>query len=723
MLKRSIHTLRESPGFSHKRSHNLSTVISTAMENPLKEKLDKTIYSPSAKEKRSCFNNLKLFLAALSFLYFAKALTGSYMKSTITQLERRFDLPSSLVGIVDGSFEIGNLLVISFVSYFGAKFHRPKLIAFGSLTMGLGTLFIAMPHFFMGRYNYETALKFSSNSTTGASQCSNDSRSTESVPLPGCEKEGGSPMWVFLFLGNTLRGIGEAPTGPLGISYLDDHAIEENASFYIGILHTITLVGPVFGFLLGSYCAKLFVDIGFADLGRVTITPKDARWVGAWWLGFLISGGVAILAATPLLFFPRSLTKELRKNEPSNTCEKMEFIKEDQNEVAGNDANPPVTTTSNNKCKQGFTSSIKSLITNRIFVLYLLSMVLQINSIVGLITFKAKFIEQHYGQSSSKSNFIIGLINIPAVCLGIFFGGLVMKRFKMNIIQAVKMSICCNTLGWLLSLTYFGMGCDNSHVAGLTVSYEGKPHISFEGDGLYQDCNIGCSCSQTQWEPICAGNEMTYVTPCLAGCKTSSGVGKNTKFHNCSCISALMATNSSARLGQCPKSADCEKYFFYYMAFSVLSAFSSSFGSVPGYMLLLRCTEPELKPLAIGMQILIVRLLAGIPAPVYFGALIDRTCLKWGAKKCGGRGACRMYDSVAFRNIFLGLQVALRGFGIILFFGILALVKKRFQAKDQHTAPKCNTEVMPFQDKGSGPGNGDLPAKVDISDTEKESHF
>lgn len=39
----------------------------------------------------------------------------------------------------------------------------------------------------------------------------------------------------------------------------------------------------------------------------------------------------------------------------------------------------------------------------------------------------------------------------------------------------------------------------------------------------------------------------------------------------------------------------------------------------------------------------------GIPAPVYFGALIDSTCLKWSVKKCGGRGACRIYDSDMYR--------------------------------------------------------------------------
>ena len=50
---------------------------------------------------------LEMFLGALSFAYFSKSLSGSYMKSTITQLERRFDIPSYLIGVIDGSFEVG----------------------------------------------------------------------------------------------------------------------------------------------------------------------------------------------------------------------------------------------------------------------------------------------------------------------------------------------------------------------------------------------------------------------------------------------------------------------------------------------------------------------------------------------------------------------------------------------------------------------------------------
>lgn len=45
---------------------------------------------------------------------------------------------------------LGNLFVIVFVSYFGAKLHRPKLIGIGCFIMGLGSILTALPHFFMG---------------------------------------------------------------------------------------------------------------------------------------------------------------------------------------------------------------------------------------------------------------------------------------------------------------------------------------------------------------------------------------------------------------------------------------------------------------------------------------------------------------------------------------------------------------------------------------------
>jgi len=49
-----------------------------------------------------------------------------------------------------------------------------------------------------------------------------------------CVRDPGSYMWIYVLLGNALRGVGETPVTPLGISYIDDYAKAENSPFYIG---------------------------------------------------------------------------------------------------------------------------------------------------------------------------------------------------------------------------------------------------------------------------------------------------------------------------------------------------------------------------------------------------------------------------------------------------------------------------------------------------------
>lgn len=46
----------------------------------------------------------------------------------------------------------GNLLLIAFVSYFGAKLHRPRIIALGCTVLSFGCLLISLPHFLFGRW-------------------------------------------------------------------------------------------------------------------------------------------------------------------------------------------------------------------------------------------------------------------------------------------------------------------------------------------------------------------------------------------------------------------------------------------------------------------------------------------------------------------------------------------------------------------------------------------
>ncbi|ETE66088.1 Solute carrier organic anion transporter family member 1B3, partial [Ophiophagus hannah] len=458
-----------------------------------------------------------------------------YLKSTITQIERRFDIPSSLVGLIDGSFEIGNLLIIILVSYFGAKLHRPKIIGAG----------------------YEV-FSSSSNSTISVSPCLQD---RNQVRVSGLERS--------------------------------------QTKIQTGCVQTVAILGPILGFLLGSLCAKLYVDIGFVDMGTVAITHKDPHWVGAWWLGYLIAGMVSILAAIPFWFLPKHLPRpEIRKD----STEQSRFITE------GNKDCCATYQTHFNffKMAKEFLPSLKSLLGNPVYFLYLCSSIIQFNSLIGMVTYKPKYIEQQFGQSSSKTNFIIGmvevleagieavvpknkfitvficflwmvgtlgLINIPAVALGMFSGSLFMKKFRLNMLGAAKLSLISSFLGYLLLLTLFTTGCKNAEVAGLTISYEGY----FMTVAVWAFQRLPQGLLQLSW--------------------------------------VLVHKERNA-----PKS--------------------------------------------------------GIPAPVYFGVSLDTTCLRWGSKRCGGQGACRLYDSNAFRYIYLGLTIVLGTVSAILSIAVLIVLKK-----------------------------------------------
>uniref|UniRef100_A0A4W4G745 Solute carrier organic anion transporter family member n=1 Tax=Electrophorus electricus TaxID=8005 RepID=A0A4W4G745_ELEEL len=587
-----------------------------------------TANGPDKKStKDSCCSAFKMFVMSLSFAYFSKALAGTYMKSSITQIERRFDLPSSTVGLIDVSFEMGNLLFLVLVSHFGANMHRPRLIGSGCFLMAVGSAVTGLPHFFMGRYVcFTTAV---------------DPLHVTVIAGLDCVKEHGSNMWVYVFLGNALRGIGETPVTPLGISYIDDFAKAESSAFYIACLQTIALLGPMFGYLLGSMCAKLYVDIGFVNVDGLAITPKDARWVGAWWLGFFVSATVTLLAGIPFWFLPRSLPKQeaVHKDNPG-FCHGALLFQLYTNMLKMGAF-----------CCAGFLPSLKRLLGTPAYFLLLCGSVLKFNSLTGLFTFKAKYMEQQFGQSASRANFLLGVLNLPVISVGIFLGGLLMKRYRLSVVSGAKFSFLTSFSAYLLLLLQFGTKCDNPRLAGLTVSYNGTPQISYEERTLFSQCNLGCVCSAAEWEPVCSDNGITYLSPCLAGCTSSTGYGKNTVFHNCSCVltPSPVEGRTSVSLGQCPRGPQCSRTFTSYMAVSVLSSFINSLGVTPAYMVIIRCINPELKALALGIQTLVIRTLGGIPAPVYFGALIDSTCLKWGMKKCGGRGACRLYDSDMYR--------------------------------------------------------------------------
>ena len=63
-----------------------------------------------------------------------------------------------------------------------------------------------------------------------------------------------------------------------------------------------------------------------------------------------------------------------------------------------------------------------------------------------------------------------------------------------------------------------------------------------------------------------------------------------------------------------------------------------------------------------------------IPAPIFFGALIDKTCQLW-QKTCSGGGACLFYNNNTMGRYLLAMAGIGKGLAFIFFFLSLSLYK------------------------------------------------
>lgn len=167
----------------------------------------------------------------------------------ITTIEKRFEIPSSLSGLVASSYEIGNVITVIFVSYLGSRRHIPVWIGVGAVIMGIGSLIFMVPHFIADE-NIGTTIK----NITEENMCRIVSvheqdmglgrlSSLSSPPLAPNNLRGdnciqGSPSTtgpVLLFvLAQLLLGCGGSPLFTLGTTYIDDHVRSESSSIYIG---------------------------------------------------------------------------------------------------------------------------------------------------------------------------------------------------------------------------------------------------------------------------------------------------------------------------------------------------------------------------------------------------------------------------------------------------------------------------------------------------------
>lgn len=83
--------------------------------------------------------------------------------------------------------------------------------------------------------------------------------------------------------------------------------------YFPAFIYACAVFGPLIGFALGALMLQYYVDWLSFDSALLNLNSANPRWVGAWWAGFTILGGLLFLVSLPFFGFPRLLVRELRE--------------------------------------------------------------------------------------------------------------------------------------------------------------------------------------------------------------------------------------------------------------------------------------------------------------------------------------------------------------------------------------------------------------------------
>ena len=287
-----------------------------------------------------------------------------------------------MAGLLAGIYDLTIVIGVIFISYAGGRTHKPRFLGISAIVLSIGNFVMASPQFFFGSYK---------NTSSSSAQLSYEECMSTIAVDDDCSPAN-IGAYVILIIGQIFIGIGSSALYTVGTAYIDEIVQPQFVSLHIGTFLTFSAFGPAIGYLLGSFFLSIYVDPWI----ETELTSSDPNWVGAWWIGLVIMGCLALLVAITFLMFPKWLpdshlvrkerAKEMAKTYPST------LVNEDPLTLAFKE----------------FPIHIKHLLTNSSFMLAVFgtSMLYVILDIV--VTFGPKYIETMFNVTATVSGLVAG---------------------------------------------------------------------------------------------------------------------------------------------------------------------------------------------------------------------------------------------------------------------------------------------------------------------------
>ncbi|CAH2297106.1 solute carrier organic anion transporter family member 4C1 [Pelobates cultripes] len=593
-------------------------------------------------------NNPKGYLLMYSLLAVMQGtLVNGLVNVVISTIEKRYSLNSSLTGLIAASYDIAFCLLSLFISFYGQRGHKPRWLAFSAFMIGLGALVFSLPHFASG--SYEFGSKFNE-------ECGYTGTNSTLVDCTNENKKSSLSNFLYVFiLGQLLMGVGGTPLYTLGTAFFDDSLPTHKSSLYIGIAYGMSVVGPAVGYLIGGQLLDIYIDFNTGVRCKeekvrqnVGLTPSDPRWLGAWWIGFLICGFITWLLIAPFSCFPKHL--------PGTAQIQSERISQAHNDGSEN----MVDEKNLGKGFKDFPISLWLMLKNPVLMALTFASCADAFITTAFAAFLPKFIENQFSLTSSFSAILGGGVLIPAAAIGQIVGGLIISKFKIECKNSILFSIIMSFVSVALMTVFIFAKCGNDPFAGVSILYNGTGEIG----EISAPCNSNCSCARSFYDPVCGSDGVQYFSACYAGCSSITLDGSNKIYSNCSCIGdkvrtienhAAMFNESQVIAGKCKTTCTSLILFMVFFFFVVVATFMIA---TPVTMAIIRCVPDKQRSFALGVQWSFIRLLGSIPGPISFGVLIDSSCMLWNINECGTKGACWTYNNPDTSIKLIGVSAA-----------------------------------------------------------------